>query len=92
MRPLGPLVWWGATPLMLRCYGALRSSHCCEGFGEGLMGQGRFVLSLEAQLGLTDRQGVDWEWTEGVSWQGSMLTTTLSTWGTGLQKLQTRKG
>ena len=56
MRPLGPLVWEGATHLTLRCYGVLRSSRCYEGLGEGLMEERRFVLSLEAQLGLTDRQ------------------------------------
>lgn len=38
--------------LTLRCSRALRSTHSCQGLEGGLMEEGRFVLSLEAQLGV----------------------------------------
>lgn len=38
--------------LTLSCSRALRSTHSCQGLEGGLMEEGRFVLSLEAQLGV----------------------------------------
>ena len=52
VKPVEEIVCLVLPNLTLRCSRALRSTHSCQGLEGGLMEEERFMLSLEAQLGV----------------------------------------
>ena len=52
VKPVEEIVCLVSPNLTLRCSRALRSTHSCQGLEGALMEEERFMLSLEAQLGV----------------------------------------